>query len=92
MKNIVEKLDSETQKRIRQSSRNSNRASELGWWEECPRYLVLVQTDHEKMPLHDIGLQRLFDEGKKQEKLVRMELEEAGYEIIDVQRDEKWRK
>lgn len=91
MKNIVEKLDNETQKRIRQSSRNSNRASELGWWEECPRYLVLVQTDYKKMPLHDIGLQRLFDEGKKQEKLVRMELEEAGYEIIDVQRDEKWR-
>ena len=91
MENIVKKLDNETLKNIRQSARNSNRSSELGWWEECPRYLVLVRTDYDKMPLHDIDLQRIFDEGKKQEKLVRMELEEAGYEIIDVQRDEKWK-
>ena len=90
MENIVERLDKETQKNIRQSPRNSNRASELGWWEECPRYLVLIRTDSDKLPLHDIGLQRIFDEGRKQEKLIRMELEEAGYEIKDVQRDEKW--
>lgn len=91
IENIVHKLDAETQKRIRQSSRNSNRASELGWWEECPRYLVLVRTDTDKLPLHNIGLQRIFDEGKEQEKIIRREIEDAGYEIKDVQRDEKWK-
>lgn len=90
MINIVEKLDQETEKRIQQSPRNSNRSSELGWWEECPRYLVLVRTDPEKLPLNDIALQRIFDEGTRQEKLIRLELEEAGFEVTNVQRDEKW--
>lgn len=90
MVNIVEKLDQKTEQRIRQSPRNSNRSSDLGWWEECPRYLVLVRTDLDKLPLHDIGLQRIFDEGTRQEKLIRLELEEAGFEVTNVQRDEKW--
>jgi hypothetical protein len=90
MIDIVKKLDKETEKHIRQSPRNSNRSSELGWWEECPRYLVLVRTDPDKLPLHDINLQRIFDEGTKQERLVRAELEEANIEVHNVQRDEKW--
>jgi len=91
MIDIVKKLDQETAKRIHQSNRQSNWPSELGWWEECPRYLVLARTDSDKMPLHEISLQRIFDEGNKQEKLVRAELEAAGYDIIDVQRDAKWK-
>lgn len=90
MINIVEALDQETAKRIRQSPRNSNRSSDLGWWEECPRYLVLVRTDIESLPLHDIGLQRIFDEGREQERIIRREIEKAGFEITNVQRDEKW--
>ena len=88
---IVKKLDQETEKNIHASVRQSNWPSALGWWEECPRYLVLVRTDTDKLPLHDINLQRIFDEGKKQEKLVRAELEAAGFDIINVQRDKKWK-
>jgi len=90
MIDIVKKLDQETEKKIRQSPRNSNRSSELGWWEVCPRYLVLIRTDLDKLPLHDLSLQRIFDEGTRQERLVRAELEEAGIEVHNVQRDEKW--
>lgn len=91
MYGIVQKLDEETAKKISQSNRNSNRASEIGWWEICPRFLVLIRTDTDKYPLHDVGLQRIFDEGKEQEKIVRHELENAHFELTDIQRDEKWR-
>jgi len=90
MIDIVEVLDRETQSHIHLGTHALNRASEAGWTAECLRFLVLARLQpQDRFPV-DIGLQRIFDEGNKQEKLMRMELEEAGFEIIQTQRDLYW--
>lgn len=90
MIDLAEKLDAETAKQIKASVRHANRSSELGWAFECPRYLELVRISPDLLPLHDIGLQRIFNEGHHQERIVKKDLADAFVDIVDVQRDEQW--
>lgn len=84
MINIVEKLDQETAKRIKSYPSKSNRASECG--HPCIRFLVLSRLQPEKKELHDIGLQRIFDEGNLQESAVLREIQDAGFNLVEQQR------
>ena len=90
MLNIPEALDKEAQKRIKQYPHPNNRASECG--HPCERFLVLVRTHSDKLPLHDIGLQRIFDEGNLHETAVLRELENAGFQLVEQQRPFEWKK
>ena len=83
-------LDKEIESKIRSSAWAGNRSSALGWAFECPRYIELVRIDHRKLPPTDLGLQRIFDEGNKQERLVRQDLMQLGYTIKNPDKDEKW--
>jgi len=90
MIDIVEKLDRETEKRIKQYPHPNNRASECG--HPCIRFLVLSRLYPEKKALHDLGLQRIFDEGGLHERAVLREIESAGFELVEQQRAFEWRK
>jgi len=90
MIDIVEKLDKETTKRIKQYPHPNNRASECG--HPCVRFLVLSRLCSEKKALHDIGLQRIFDEGNLHERAMLREIEDAGFELVEQQRAFEWRK
>jgi len=90
MINIVEKLDQETEKRIKQYPHPSNRASEAG--HPCMRFLVASRLYIEKIALHDIGLQRIFDEGRLHEVAILREIQDAGFQIVEQQRPFEWRK
>jgi len=90
MIDIVEKLDKETAKRIKQFPHPNNRASEAG--HSCVRFLVLSRLHPEKKTLHDVGLQRIFDEGRLHEGAIMRELEDAGFKIVEQQRPFEWQK
>ncbi len=90
MLDIVKRLDQETEKRIKQYPHPNNRASEAG--HPCVRFLVLSRLKPELKQLHDVRLQRIFDEGNLHEKAVLRELEEAGFDIIEQQRSFEWKK
>lgn len=87
---IVSILDKETKKRIKIYPHTNNRASEAG--HPCERFLVLSRLKNEFKPLPDLALQRIFDEGKNQERIVLHDLERAFVEIIEPQRLYEWRK
>ncbi len=90
MINIVEKLDKETAKRIKQFPHPNNRASEAG--HSCVRFLVLSRLHPEKKVLHDVGLQRIFDEGRLHEGAMLREVEDAGFAVVEQQRPFEWQK
>ena len=90
MINIVERLDEQTAKKIRQFPHPNNRASEAG--HPCVRFLVLSRLQPELKTLHDVGLQRIFDEGNLHEKAVLREMEDAGFKIVEQQRPFSWTK
>lgn len=90
MIDIPTRLDEMTARRIKGSPHQTNRASEIG--HPCVRFLVLSRTSEHLRTLHDVGLQRIFDEGKIQEKAVLRELEDAGFEVIEQQRPLDWPK
>lgn len=90
MINIVEKLDEQTAKRIKQYSHPNNRPSEAG--HPCIRFLVLSRLYLEKKILHDVGLQRIFDEGNLHEDAVLREIQDAGFKIVEQQRPFEWKK
>lgn len=82
---LVENIDSYKEHKIRISPCNSNRASQLG--HECLRYLVYERTTWDQKIPHDIGLQYIFDIGNDVENIVIRELQEAGFNIEQQQRD-----
>lgn len=90
MIDIVEKLDKETAKRIKQYPHPNNRASEAG--HSCVRFLVLSRLHPEKKALHDVGLQRIFDEGNLHERAMLREIQDAGFEVVEQQRPFEWKK
>lgn len=90
MIDIVKKLDEETTKRIKDYPSQSNRASVAG--HKCKRYLVLCRLKPELKALHDIGLQRIFDEGNLHEAAVLREIEDAGFKLVEQQRPFSWPK
>ena len=81
---IVEQVDNHLKSKIKQWPCKSNRASELG--HECMRYLVLNRTRWQEKTLHDVGLQRVFNEGHLHEPAVIRLLEDSGFQILDTQR------
>jgi len=88
--NLIERLDEMTARRIKSWPHPTNRASEAG--HPCERFLVLVRLHPEKMALHDVGLQRVFDEGNLHEAAVLRELEDAGFRLVEQQRPFSWEK
>ena len=88
--NIPEVLDTETAKRIRVWPHATNRASEAG--HPCVRFLVLSRTSNDLRALHDIGLQRIFDEGNLHERALTREMADAELEIVEQQRAFEWSK
>lgn len=87
MIDLAEKLDEETAKRIRISTHYVNRASEAAYVDQCIRYLVISRTDTQAQELHDVSLQRIFDEGNAHHVLLKREIEDAGFEFKDQERD-----
>ena len=90
MIDIVQAVIETKMKKIKLWPVNSNRASELG--HPCDRYLVYLRTRGMERPLHDIGLQFIFDEGNLHEDAVLRDLREAGIRIIEQQRSFEWKK
>jgi hypothetical protein len=88
--NIPLLLDAAAAKRIKSWPHPNNRASEAG--HPCVRFLVLSRTDQDKKVLHDVGLQRIFDEGNIQEDAVMRSLAEAGLRVVEQQRPFEWPK
>jgi len=52
---------------------------------DCDRYMVHSILDHDKRPLHDEGLQALFDAGNREEISVKARMAEDGWDIIHQQ-------
>lgn len=88
MIDIVARVYEATRKRIKQSPHPMNRASEAG--HPCERFLVAARTKQNLLALHDVALQRIFDEGNVHERAVIRELEDAGFEIVEQQRPFEW--
>lgn len=84
-------LDEQTAKRIKISPHSgSNRASEAG--HPCVRFLVLSRTSNDLKILHDIGLQRIFDEGNLHEDALMREMQDARLRVVEQQRAYEWPK
>ncbi len=88
--NIPSILDEQTERRIKSWPHPNNRASEAG--HPCVRFLVLARTDNDKKVLHDVGLQRIFDEGNLHEDAMLREMADAGLRIVEQQRTFEWSK
>ena len=88
--NIPEILDTETAKRIKSWPHVTNRASEAG--HPCIRFLVLSRTSNELKLLHDVGLQRIFDEGNLHERALVHEMADARLHVVEQQRAYEWPK
>ncbi|TET24502.1 MAG: hypothetical protein E3J76_02825 [Candidatus Aminicenantes bacterium] len=81
MIDIAKTLDEKTEKNIKRLERTRNHAHDAGWTDDCKRHLVLLRTQPEKLELHGLEMQRIFDEGKRQEVIIAAELEEAGFKL-----------
>lgn len=86
---LVSILDRETEKKIKLYPHPNNRASEAG--HPCLRFLVASRLYPEKKALHDISLQRIFEEGNLHEEDVLRKLDRAGIKVIEQQRPFEWR-
>jgi len=86
---LIEKIIEQKQKKIRLRPCHTNRASSLG--HICERKLVFDRTRWEEATLYDVGLQFIFDEGNLQEAQVLKDLAEAGWQILEQQRDYEWK-
>jgi len=59
-----------------------NRASQLGWVQDCPRHLCLLRLAPDKDKGFDDTMKRRLREGNKQEALMRADLTAAGIKIV----------
>ena len=83
-------LDAETARRIKIYPHPRNRASEAG--HPCVRFLVLARTKNELRAMHNVGLQRIFDEGSLHEDAMIRDLQAAGLRVTEQQRAYEWPK
>lgn len=83
-------LDAETAKRIKSWPHPNNRASEAG--HPCVRFLVLSRTKSNLKALHDVGLQRIFDEGNLHEDALVRAIQDSGLRVVEQQRAYEWPK
>lgn len=90
MIDIVQRVIESKARKIQMWPVKSNRASEMG--HPCLRYLVYLRTRGEERPLHDIGLQFIFDEGNLHEAAVLRDLQNAGVQVVEQQRPFEWKK
>lgn len=81
MIDIVKVLDKKTEENIKRLERTRNHAHDAGWVDDCKRHLVLLRTQPNKLELHGLEKQRIFDEGKRQEVIIAQQLEEAGFKL-----------
>jgi len=88
--NLIEAVDEVYRRKIKQYPHPSNRASEAG--HPCVRFLVLSRLHPELKELHDVSLQRIFEEGNLHEEAVLQKLREAGFTLIEQQRPLELRK
>jgi hypothetical protein len=88
--NVPEILDKKTERRIKIFPHPNNRASEAG--HPCERFLVLSRLKNESRAIHDLSLQRIFDEGNLHERAVITAMIEAGLNVSELQRSYEWRK
>jgi hypothetical protein len=86
--NIPALLDAEAAKRIKIFPHPNNRASEAG--HPCIRFLVLSRISNNLRSLHDIGLQRIFDEGNLHEDALMRDMSAADLRIVEQQRGYEW--
>src|SRR5713226_3416156 len=87
---IPDVMDATRARKIRNSPVQSNRAGDLG--HPCVRQLTYARTSWQLREPYDVGLQYLFDERRRQEKLAIQDLEEAGYTFIEEQTAYTWPK
>ena len=81
---LIEKILKHKESKIHVSTPNSNWPSKIG--HPCERMLVYFRTVPEKIPVHDVSTQTVFDEGNLHERAVIQELMECGTEIIYAQK------
>jgi len=85
---IVQRLEEATEGRIRRVISDPferlNRAHNAGWVDDCIRHLCLQRICPENEKTHDIDKQRIYDEGHRQEELMRQEVQDCGFEIKKV--------
>lgn len=79
----------EAKKRIKIMPQHTLRASSLG--DPCDRRHVYSLTRALEQLPHDVGLQRIFEEGELQEKAVIRELQAAGIQVHEQQRALEWK-
>lgn len=85
MEDIAGKVIEAKEKKIRISPCTSNRASECG--HPCERFLVYRRTRWQEQALPQVGLQFIFDLGNATEEIAKRELADAGFTLIEQQRD-----
>lgn len=86
---LIEKIIESKQNKIRLRPCHTNRASSLG--HVCERKLVFDRTRWQDATPYDVGLQFIFDEGNLQEAQVLRDLADAGWHVIEQQRDYEWK-
>lgn len=89
---LVTDLNAVTESHRKVSPRRMNWASEAGWVDDCLRRLVLVRTEHAALEPPPFQLQSIFDQGHLQHSLLKHELWDAGWELVESERAETWDK
>jgi len=85
---IPQHIDDYKASKIEQWPVRSNRASELG--HPCERFLTYNRVAWRHARLPDVGLQYVFDEGRRSEEHALEDLRKAGYTILEGQRSFEW--
>lgn len=89
MLDIIERIDEFKRSKIKRYPCRSNRPSSLGYFIPslggCLRRGVLERTNWQDKELHDLKLQYIFDEGREQEKIIILDLLQAGVPIVQQQ-------
>ncbi len=81
---IEEMWREKKQEKIRHFPQSNLRASAIGW--PCDRYHYHSIKDWREVPLHDVGLQAIFDEGEIHEEAIIAELKKLpGIKIVKQQ-------
>lgn len=78
---VQSKFDAESEKRNLVENRNFNRASALGWTQDCLRYLVMVRLFPEQNVITPEQKKRMR-EGYIQERMMREEVKASGIEVV----------
>lgn len=79
---IAEKRKQTLQAKITRYPRDNFIASDI---HECDRYMVYSILNWKDRPLHDTGLQAIFDAGNKEERNIKAILAECGFDVVHQQ-------